>query len=231
MLLSAIVPTWCEAGRIELLVASLLCETDEVVVVDARSPDGTAALAARSGARVILAPRGRGGQLDEGVRGAQGESFVFVHADTTIPRGFGAAIRAALADPAVVGGNFRLRFEPETPTAKLFTLANDLRRRALRIYYGDSCIFVRRSIFEALGGFSGLPLFEDHHFAQRLEACGPTRYLTDLEVGSSGRRFEGRALRTLAVWGTLHLAFTLGAPPALLARLYESPRRPHAHSP
>ena len=93
--------------------------------------------------------------------------LLFLHADARLPACARPAIEAALCRPEVIGGNFRLRFTPSSPWANAFALANDVRRRALRIYYGDSGIFVRRSTYEVLGGFKPLPLMEDYDFARR----------------------------------------------------------------
>lgn len=224
MKISAVVPTWSEASCIGELVRTLAAEVDEVLVVDAGSEDGTREIAARAGARVMTTAKGRGAQLDAGARVAQSDGLVFVHADTTIVPGFGDAIRKALSDPHFVGGNFRLRFVPETPSARLFTLANHLRRKLLRVYYGDSCVFVRRSTFLKIGGFRGLPLFEDYAFVRCMEAQGKTQYVLAPEVHSSSRRFAVRPLYTLCLWTALQIAFSAGVAPKRLARFYADHR-------
>ena len=221
--LSAVVPTLNEAATIAPLVRALRRECDEVIVVDADSEDGTAELARAAGARLGRATGGRGPQLNHGAALASGELLVFVHADTGVPAGFGEAIARAMRDD-VVGGNFRLRFEPRSAAADLFSLANHWRRRLLGIYYGDSCLFVRRTHFLAMGGFPNAPLFEDHAFVQRLERSGRTCYLQDPVVRTSARRFADRPLRTLALWAGLQAAYGLGASPYRLARFYRAVR-------
>jgi rSAM/selenodomain-associated transferase 2 len=218
--ISAVVPTWQEAGRVGAVVRACAAVADEVVVADAWSADGTAAEADAAGARVIQARKGRGPQLNAGAGAARGDVLLFVHADTEVPESAGAAIRTALTDPMVVGGNFRLRFVPETPMARLYSLGNHVRRVALGLYYGDSCIFVRRRVFEALGGFRDYPVFEDYDFVCRLERAGRTRYVADVEVRSSARRFARQPLRTLAVWAALQAGYTVGLSPARLGRYY-----------
>ena len=62
--ISVIIPTWREADRIADCVRRAAGIGDEVVVVDAASPDDTARLAREAGARVIvIEEKGRGPQL------------------------------------------------------------------------------------------------------------------------------------------------------------------------
>jgi glycosyltransferase involved in cell wall biosynthesis len=201
--ISAVVPTWCEGESIHKVVQDCLALADEVVVADADSPDGTAALARDAGARVVSTPKGRGLQLNAGAAEATGDALLFVHADTSVAPAAREVIQRALLDATVVGGNFKLRFLPATRSARIYSVANDLPRRWLHIYYGDSCIFVRRAVFGELGGFAEIPLFEDYDFVERLEALGRTYYATEVEAASSARRFVERPLRTLALWSAL----------------------------
>ena len=170
--LSAIIPTYREACGIADAVAAAGAVADEVIVVDSGSNDGTAEIAARAGAKLVHAPRGRGVQLGTGATAARGKVLLFLHADARLGAGARFAIHRALSNPRVVGGNFRLRFDSGTPAACLFSVANDLRRRWLHIYYGDSAIFVRKDIYERLGGFRPIPLFEDYDLVRRLERAG-----------------------------------------------------------
>jgi len=222
--ISAIVPTYNEANTIEAAVARARQLADEVLVVDAKSPDGTGAIAARAGATVIESLKGRGAQLHCGGENARGDVLLFLHADVDVPMDARAAILRALEDPAVIGGNFLLRFMPDSRAARFFSWANDARRRWLRIYYGDSAIFVRRDTYRALGGFRAMPLFEDYEFARRLERHGRTSYVRDVVVTASARRFESAPVRTLLLWSALQILYSAGVPVNMLARAYSDLR-------
>jgi rSAM/selenodomain-associated transferase 2 len=226
--LSVIIPTWREAPRIARAVAAARAIGDEVIVADAASPDATAELAQRAGARVVIANKGRGEQLHAGALAARCETLLFIHADAHLPESARAAIARELASEQVQGGNFYLRFTPETRAARFFTVANHLRRRWLRVYYGDSALFIRRSAYQELGGFPALPVFEDYELVRRLERkhsrARPTAYIRDVEVSVSARRFEHAPLRTLVLWGALQLLYSAGVPAARLAALYRDLR-------
>lgn len=222
--LSVIIPTWCEAAAIEAQVAHARSVGDEVIVADGGSPDGTAEAAAQAGANVVPAPKGRGRQLRAGAAVATGDVLLFLHADTTLAEGARAAIERSVADPAVVGGNFLLRFDPPDLWARVFDTANDLRRRALAIYYGDSAIFVRRSVYDAIGGYRDQPLMEDFDLVQRMEEAGPTAYIRDVIAWSSARRFRDAPVATLASWALVQGLYSAGVPATWLARLYADRR-------
>ena len=228
MRLSAVIPTWCEAAAIGVAVDAARGVADEVIVVDGASPDGTAAAAERAGARVVVGPRGRGAQLAAGACAAAGDVLLFLHADARLPPAARGAIEAALSDPGVDGGNFFLRFEGDGLAARLFTWANDARRRRLGIYYGDSAIFLRRAAYDRLGGFAPLPILEDYDLVRRLERGGRSAYIRDVEVRTSARRFERAPIRTLAVWTAIQALYGCGVAPARLARLYRDVRSEEA---
>lgn len=220
MRISAIIPAWREAAVIAESVRAAAAVADEVIVADARSPDATAELAARAGARVVQAERGRGVQLHAGASAANGDVMLFLHADARLGPGAREALLSALRDPHVVGGNFRVEFVPARSAARLFTRLYDLRRRLTGIYYGDSGIFVRRETYRQIDGFAPMPLMEDYEFVRRMRRAGRTVYLRGVTVEASARRFAAAPLRTFLLWGTIHVLYALGVSPARLARRY-----------
>jgi rSAM/selenodomain-associated transferase 2 len=224
MRLSVVIPAWNEASTIAEAVGCARAFADEVVVVDAHSPDGTCAVAQAAGATVLQAPRGRGLQLCAGASAAKGDVLLFLHADGWLPPDARGAIAEALGDPRVLGGNFRLRFDGRGWATSVFSWLNDLRRRWLRIYYGDSAIFVRREVYQALGGFRPIPLLEDYEFVRRLERRGQTAYVRQVVVRASARRFARRPLWTVLVWVLVQSLYSAGVAPARLARLYSDLR-------
>ena len=224
MRISIVIPVFNEAGTMEATAASLrqLQGKYEVVVVDGESTDDTVALARACGLSVIAAARGRGQQMNVGAAATHGDVLLFLHADTRLPPDALSRLADALQAPEVCGGNFSLRFEGETVGAKILTRIYPW-LRMLGLIYGDSAIFVRRSAFEAVGGYRVIPLFEDCDLYQRLRRTGRFIRLQDCAITSS-RRFEGRFLRTFVFWTALQVLYWLRVSPQRLARAY---RRVH----
>jgi rSAM/selenodomain-associated transferase 2 len=228
ILISVVMPTLDEAGALPARAAEIHSQEPpwEWWVVDGGSTDGTQSLARSLGAQVLEGPRGRGPQLASGARAASGEAVLFLHADTELPAGAVSAIRSALDEPSVVGGNFRLRFGNGSPVDRLFDACVLFQQRALGAFFGDSAIFCRRGTLVVAGGVPELPLFEDLELVRRLRAHGRLVQLP-LSVRTSDRRYRGREVRTVLRWAALAAAHAVGTDPRWLARFYA----PHRGSP
>ena len=162
---------------------------------------------------------GRAVRLNEAAGRARGDLLLFLHADSRLPGGAYASLVAASEDPRVVGGNFALRFDGDDRFARVLTSAYALQRR-LGFYYGDSSVWVRRSVFEELGGYSELPIMDDYDFVRRMEAAGRTECLPG-PARTSDRRWRAMGVpRTLVAWWAIRLLYLAGVPPERLARLY-----------
>ncbi len=162
----------------------------------------------------------RADQLNRGARAAQGDLLLFLHADTRLPDEGPALVCAALGQPGVVGGGFRLRFDADHPALKLLAKLSGMGWRGS--FLGDQGLFCRRSDFEAVGGFGDRPLFEDVHFALQLARRGRLVRLP-ARVTTSARRFvAGGPWRRLGLNASLFALHQLGFPPASLARVYRA---------
>jgi uncharacterized protein len=222
-----IIPTLNEERLIAQTIAS--CGNGigarEVIVADGGSEDDTLRIAAAAGAATVRAPRGRARQMNAGAKAATSDVLLFLHADTTLPAGFALAVTRSLEDPRVVCGAFSMEIDNPDPLLRLVSGLSTFRSRLLALPYGDQAIFVRRRVFEQVGGFADLPLLEDAELCGRLKTAGRLRILSE-RVTTSGRRWrtEGAGKVILRNWA-IGLAYAFGVSPRALARLYGPPVR------
>jgi rSAM/selenodomain-associated transferase 2 len=230
---TVIIPTLNEAGHIEttLLLTTRLGFHD-IVVVDGGSTDGTKALVEAVGTgsersapiRLVTTPAGRARQLNAGAGASTSEVLLFLHADSHLPAGARDLMEQALADPTVVGGRFDVRFDRASVWARMISTFMNLRSRISRISTGDQAIFVRRAIFERLGGFADIPIMEDIDFSRRLKRAGATAAIRE-QVTTSFRRWERQGpLRTILLMWCLRLLYWIGVSPHRLAQFYAAVR-------
>ncbi len=194
----------------------------EVIISDGGSQDETVEIARECGLRVVNARCGRGQQMNAGARLAKGDVLLFLHADTRLPEDALLMIEKTLEDLQVCGGNFGLIFDGGTREARVLTKIYPFLRLG-GMCYGDSAIFVRHTIFKSYGGYRNYPIFEDYDLYRRLRRKGKFVRLP-LFATTSSRRFEGRFVRTFALWSLLHVLYWLGVDPNLLGRLYKPVR-------
>jgi rSAM/selenodomain-associated transferase 2 len=221
--LAIVVPTLDEEPAVRQNLAAAIAVADELIVSDGGSRDRTREAAASLGARVVAGPVGRGAQLNRGAAATEAELLLFLHADTTLPPGAAAAVRAAVAR-GCCGGGFRVRFEPSRPLFRLGAAVANSRSRVTRVALGDQAQFVTRDAFTRLAGYREWPLLEDLDFARRLKGAGRVAMLP-LTVTTSARRFVRRGpVRTVATNWLIWTLFACGVPPSRLVRLYRDVR-------
>jgi rSAM/selenodomain-associated transferase 2 len=235
MPISVIIPTLNE----ELTIMATLAHTaalgfDELIVVDGGSLDQTPVLVesyrrrtqsqAQSPVRLVTAPRGRARQMNEGAKASGGEILLFLHADTQLPDDAKTMIDTTLADQRMVGGRFDVRFDRPSTWGSIISRMMNWRSRLSGIATGDQALFVRRPIFEQMGGFADMPLMEDIDFSRRLKQKGATAALT-ATVTTSFRRWERHGpLRTLLLMWVLRFLYWIGVRPSHLVDWYKAVR-------
>lgn len=131
----------------------------ELIVVDGGSQDRTVEIAREVGAEVIEAAPSRGGQLRAGCGAARAEWLFVIHADSVLQEGWTEAVAAHLDKEEA--GYFRLAFDTGGMAARWVAGWANLRARLFGLPYGDQGLCLRREMYEAVGGFSDIPLMED----------------------------------------------------------------------
>jgi rSAM/selenodomain-associated transferase 2 len=220
---SVVIPALDERGSLE---AALRCTSRagvERIVVDGGSRDSSSQAARALGAeKVIAAPRGRASQMDAGFREARGEIVLFLHADTRLDAGWLDELGAAVADPGVAGGAFRLALEADLLRARIWERGVALRSRLLRLPYGDQALFVRREILAAAGGIAPTPIFEDLDLVALIRRHGRLALLRT-RAWTSPRRYQRNGWLAQTALNLAALAgWALGLPRARIATWYRA---------
>ena len=218
--ISVIIPILNEAKILEKTLSQLQPELGphELIVVDGGSTDTSVRIAEKYG-RVVISERGRAKQLNAGAAAATGDILIFLHADIWLEQEAFVAVATAISSD-YVGGGFRQKIDGECVLYRLIEIAGDIRGRYLKVFYGDSGIFLARTDFEKIGGFPDVPILEEMEFSKSLRRLGKTTLLTPC-IHISARRWEawGIVRTTLNNWVIILLYF-LGVSPEKLARLY-----------
>ena len=225
MRLSIIIPVLNEERTIAGAVDNLGCvERCEIIVVDGGSTDRTAEVVRDGPARLVVAARGRAAQMNQGARHAAGDVLLFLHADTRLPATAGADVEGSMTDPGCVGGRFDIRLDSPRPLLRVVGHMISLRSRLTRVATGDQAIFVRRTVFEGLGGFPEIPIMEDVAFCRALKRQGRIACLRSRVVSSARRWEQNGPVRTILLMWALKLLYLAGVSPARLKRLYSEAR-------
>jgi len=224
MKLSIVLPVLNEAQQLPQVLECLRPARErgvEVIIVDGGSEDGTVAIAARSGARLVSSSKGRARQMNAGARIAGAEVLLFLHVDTVLPERADLLIECAIRDGRRVWGRFDVDIRGRPWMLRVIAMLMNWRSRITGIATGDQAIFVVRTAFESIGGFPEQPLMEDVELCKRLRALSPPACLRARAV-TSGRRWESRGVwRTIVLMWRLRWAYWRGVPASVLANLYE----------
>lgn len=225
--LSVIIPVLNEAAGIRSQLEALQFLRGKgaiVIVVDGGSEDSTAEQAGPLVDLVTHSLRGRAVQMNAGAFSSSSEVLLFLHADTALPCSAFERIHEVISSGAL-WGRFDVRIDGAHPLLRIVERMMNWRSRLSGIATGDQAIFVRREVFERMGGYPELPLMEDIVLSKNLKRIAPPACLRE-RVVTSGRRWERHGvLRTILLMWRVRTGFFFGADPVKLAVRYAPP--PH----
>ncbi|QCX33265.1 glycosyltransferase [Caloramator sp. E03] len=224
-MVSIIIPVLNEEKNIEKILIQLnnLEISKEIIVVDGGSTDNTVLIASKY-AKVISSPKGRAKQMNNGALISKGEILWFLHCDSKISEGSIESIEKAISK-GYDAGCFSLYFyDYSSPFLKYISYTSNLRAKYLKLYFGDQGIFIKRSVFEDIGGYKDIPLMEDFELSMRLKKRANTVVLKD-KIGTSARRFiEGGPFKTFLLMQYIKLLYILNVPIEKIASIYKDIR-------
>lgn len=222
---SVVVPIYNEEKILEANASFFdkLSKHAELIFVDGGSTDKSVKLAAGYG-NVLHCEKGRARQMNYGAKHARNDILLFLHADNCISMGALKNIEEKIYLIGAVGGCLTQRIDKKGLLYRFIEAQGNLRARCSKVFYGDQGIFVRKDIFNRLGGFPDVPIFEDILFSERLKMEGKTAVLSD-KIIASARRWEKRGIiRTTSMFNRLLIMFKRDCPLEEIKALYEDLR-------
>jgi rSAM/selenodomain-associated transferase 2 len=221
-MLSIIIPTLNEAANIQTTLLPLQApriQGHEVIIVDGRSNDNTVPLASDLADRCLLTTPGRAQQMNHGAKNTNGDILLFLHADSRLPDNATMLIEQAISNGAV-WGRFDIQLSGKHPMFYIIATLMNLRSHLSGIATGDQGIFVRRDVFESVGGYPEIHLMEDIALCRKLRRRHRPACLS-AKIRTSSRRWEKHGVfKTILLMWCLRLAYFLGADPDRLAQHY-----------
>ncbi|MDF1750715.1 MAG: TIGR04283 family arsenosugar biosynthesis glycosyltransferase [Alphaproteobacteria bacterium] len=222
-ILSIIIPVKNAAPALSTLLPQLTSDHLEmdVIVSDGGSQDESVEIATRHQARVTQSGGGRGPQMREGTQLAFGDWLLFLHADSTLSKGWDMAALAFMTDPMHQdhAAYFQFQLDATGPAARRLERMVAWRCRTFGLPYGDQGLLIAKGFLESLGGMPDLALMEDVALARKI---GKTRLFgLDYPLQTSAEKFQrdGYLLRNAKNLTCLFLYFC-GAPNKILRWIY-----------
>lgn len=223
-LISVIIPTLNEEKNLRRLLPELLAlsPVPEIVISDGGSNDTTLSVANTFKVKVSKLARGRGPQLNEGIKLATGKVMLFLHADSTLPpESYSGLIKTLVARPDLDGGAFRFSLlHTQGIWPRIYELNVMLRCKVLNLPYGDQGFFIRRTGWEESLRFADIPLMEDVEWWERV-SLQLTLSILPYPLITSARRFSQRGYLYSAIRNIWMLTrYKFGVSPFKLVKEY-----------
>ena len=217
MSITIVIPVLNEERHIKKILQSLVGY--DVIVVDGGSQDSTISVARQFDVTIVKCMKGRASQMNAGAERAEGDQLLFLHADTTLPLDWDVVLRNT-SKLNEAWGCFDVSFDDRSIIFNIIAKMMHLRTRLTGICTGDQGMFIKRSIFQEVGGFAEIPLMEDVELSKRLRNLS-WPYCSASKVITSSRRWRKNGIwRTILLMWWLRLLYFFGVSPWRLVKLY-----------
>ncbi len=221
-MVSIIIPVLNEGKNIKAFLTMLekVKGKKEIIFVDGESTDNTVSTV-RKCAKVLSSERGRARQMNEGAEYARGNILWFLHADSIVDPNSIGYIEKAIEEDEIIGGGFSLYFyDCNTLFMRYISTTSNIRAGKLGIYFGDQGMFIRKDVFEKLGGYADIDIMEDLEISLRLRKIGKMKLLR-YGIGTSARRFKKSGpIKTHILMHKLRILYFLGVSSEKLNEMY-----------
>lgn len=185
--ISVIIPVYNEEKNIAECIGSIQNQSvdAEIIVVDGGSHDNTQKVVQSfKKVKLLYSLTGRGTQIAHGIKHANGDVIIIIHADSRLKEhAFSRFIHALEKNAEVSGGAFGAVYEDKNRRFQFAELLNNLRTKLFGISFGDQAQFFRK---EALRDyFPAYKLMEDIELSLRMKEKGSVIFLPDGVLSST----------------------------------------------
>lgn len=222
MPISIIIPTLNEEDSIGALLHQLQhcrMQGNEVIIVDGGSNDKTFSISSLFADKVIQSKPGRAEQMNVGAAAATYNSLWFLHADTIIGDNSIENIEQALSQNK--WGRFNIKLSGERFFFRIIEKMINIRSCLTGVATGDQGIFVKKSSFEMVNGYSDILLMEDIDLSKKLKRLSKPVCIKEKLVTSSRRWEKNGIISTVFVMWRLRFLYWLGMSADSLAAQYK----------
>ncbi len=220
---SIIIPILNEADNLPRLfenIASLNPKPQQVILVDGGSNDNSVAMIqnyikklrddnnSSIDWQITESVVSRALQMNTGAALATRDILLFLHADTKLPT---LAIFEVIAAIKIAEwGRFDVQLDSGQPMLRLVSQMINWRSKLTSIATGDQAIFIKRSLFEQLGGYPNQALMEDVELCKRLKGIAKPACLNSKVVTSARRWQQHGTWRTIILMWQLRFDYWRG---------------------
>lgn len=227
MKISIIIPVLNEAENIKKYLQPLQFIRSlfhEIILVDGGSEDRTLEYAEGLCSEGVVdklcqSPKGRAIQQNFGAKQSSGDVLLFLHGDTCLPQKALESLNKIRLDDNL-WGRFNIRLSSQHWLFRIIEFFMNHRSCLTGIATGDQTIFVRKDLFDKIGGFPEIPLMEDIEVSRLLRKYNRPVCIKDIVISSS-RRWEnnGILLTILKMWW-YRLSYFFGVSADTLVKKY-----------
>lgn len=230
-MISIIIVAYNEADLIRSCICKLKkqkCSRDyEIILADGCSTDATVLLALQENIIIVECQKGKAVQMNRAAEAAKGDILFVVHADMELAENTLETIQKHV-DEGYDAGGFANTFKNHNDRIKSlghwmnFRFFDKREQSDKGIFYGDNGIFVKKSVFECLGGFREISIMEDYDFSIRLRKQGykTVKIKKPTIIVSARRHVKAGFFKTRFQWVIIRILFNWGVSTDTLAKWY-----------
>ncbi len=118
--------------------------------------------------KLVTGQKGRGAQLRRGAIKAKSDWLLFIHADSKLGKNWQKQVKFHIKTMPEKAGYFRLEFHERGIRPRLLSIWVWFRCLFFSMPYGDQGLLISRKLYDEIGGFSDLILFEDVDITRKI---------------------------------------------------------------